>query len=291
MQEFYGDNVRWFVADVIDSTPPYGLEGRVRIRIHGIHSPSTRDIGQADLPFAQMIIPSTEGGVSGIGSNPKIEAGSLVFGIFIDGKHSQVPLIIGTLPRSEYPTGIQQQIEFQDVIERANPTQDFYNKSVVSIEDNFVDEASTDYDLGWFTQETTRRKAVAVKFFLSNGYTIKQACSLSAGLHIASSMDPEYTNAETRGYGIAGWTGQRLKALKVFSERWNEFTVQLAFVLYELNTTQVEANSRLLRLDSLSPDKKNCQTIVAKDYLKYKTSEKILPVVNTANAIHDELVG
>ena len=50
LSEYYGDNVRWFVADVIDSTPPFGLEGRVRVRIHGVHSPSTKDIKQSDLP-------------------------------------------------------------------------------------------------------------------------------------------------------------------------------------------------------------------------------------------------
>ena len=291
MQEYYGDNVRWFIADVIDSTPPYGLEGRVRIRIHGIHSPSTRDTGQADLPWAQMVIPSTEGGVSGLGFNPKIESGSLVFGMFMDGKHSQVPLVIGTLPRTEYPSRVQQRIEFESVVERANPIEDFYNQAVVAIEENFADAASIDYDLGWFTRETERRKAIAVKFFLSNGYTMKQACSLSAGLHITSSMNPEYSNPETLAYGIGGWTGQRFKSLKTFSQRWNQFTTQLAFVLYELNTTQVEANSRLLRIDSLDPSKKNCQTIVARDYLKRKTQEKILPVINTAVDIHDELVG
>lgn len=288
MKEYYGDNVRWFVADVIDSSPPYGLEGRIRIRIHGIHSPSTQDISQADLPWAQMVIPSTEGGVSGLGSNPKIEAGSLVFGFFMDGKHSQVPLVIGSLPRIEYPSRIQRQIEFDDVIERTNPVEDFYNQAVVSVEAD-LDE-TVEYDLSWFSSEVDRRKALAVRFFVSNGYTLKQACALSAGLLLMSRFNPGFTTPQG-AYGIGGWKGQRLKNLKVFNESWDRFTVQLAFVLYELNTTQADAASRLLRVDTLSPGNKNCQTAVAKFYFDWRTAKDIDPLVAAAQELYDDLVG
>lgn len=288
MKEYYGDNLRWFVADVIDSTPPFGLEGRIRIRIHGIHSPSTQDISQADLPWAQMIIPSTEGGVSGLGTNPNIHAGALVFGFFADGKSSQVPLVLGSFPRIEYPSRVQKRIEFEDVIERANPVEDFYNQAVVSVE-NDIDE-TVDYDLGWFSSEVDRRKALAVKFFISNGYTVKQACALSAGILLMSRFRPGFTTPEGR-YGIGGWKGQRLKNLKVFSESWEQFTVQLAFVLYELNTTQADAASRLLRVDTLSPGGNNCQTAVAKYYFDWKTAKLINPLVDAAQELYDDLVG
>lgn len=288
MREYYGDNVRWFVADVIDSTPPYGLEGRIRVRVHGIHSPSTKDIAQANLPWAQVVIPSTEGGVSGLGANPVIQAGSLVFGFFMDGANSQVPLVLGSLPRVEYPSRIQQSIEFEDVIERANPTEDFYNKSIVAIEDDI--DQNDNYDLGVFTKESTRRKAIAVKFFVANGFTIKQACALSAGLYLISRMDNGFTDASGR-YGIGGWKGQRQKNLRIFNERWDEFTIQLAFVLYELNTTRSDAGSRLRRVDTLSPGNNNCQTIVAKYYFDWRTTKEISPVVANAQELFDDLVG
>ena len=70
LSEFYGDNTRWFVATVVDASPPYGYEGRVKIRVHGLHTEDTRLIPQNDLPWAQCMIPTTEGGVSGIGRNP-----------------------------------------------------------------------------------------------------------------------------------------------------------------------------------------------------------------------------
>ena len=77
-QEYYGDDFRWFVATVINSTPPFGFEGRVRIRVHGIHNPSTGEIGESDLPWAQVMIPLTEGGSSGHGRGPQVLPGALV---------------------------------------------------------------------------------------------------------------------------------------------------------------------------------------------------------------------
>ena len=55
-QMFYGDQNRWFVGLVIDVNDPLKLD-RVKVRIHGIHSESTVDIPDNDLPWAQVNIP------------------------------------------------------------------------------------------------------------------------------------------------------------------------------------------------------------------------------------------
>ena len=65
--DFYGDDVRWFVGTVISINDPKKL-GRVRVRIHGLHPNNTEDVKESDLPWAQSLIPVTEGGSSGIGS-------------------------------------------------------------------------------------------------------------------------------------------------------------------------------------------------------------------------------
>ena len=31
---YYGDKTRWFIGSVVSHTPPYGFEGRVKVRIH-----------------------------------------------------------------------------------------------------------------------------------------------------------------------------------------------------------------------------------------------------------------
>ncbi|MAE54657.1 MAG: phage tail protein, partial [Porticoccaceae bacterium] len=65
---FYGDQTRWFVGTVVDVNDPLKLD-RVRVRIHGVHSSNTVDIPNQDLPWAQVNIPVTEDGSSGLGAN------------------------------------------------------------------------------------------------------------------------------------------------------------------------------------------------------------------------------
>jgi hypothetical protein len=98
--DFYGDTVRWFTGAVVDINDPENL-GRVKVRIYGIHSDSQVDLPDADLPWAQIVVPVTEGGTNGLGNNLGIKVGALVFGMFLDGKHSQLPMIFGSLPKFE----------------------------------------------------------------------------------------------------------------------------------------------------------------------------------------------
>lgn len=265
MSKFYGDSTRWFVADVVDSTPPYGYEGRVRVRIHGVHNPSTRSVRQDDLPWAQVVIPTTEGGVSGIGTTPKLEAGALVFGMFMDGKESQVPIVLGSLPRTEYPTPVQKSLAYSDLIDRVNPNIEFYNQSIVGIDES-------DSQLYNETQETIDqsvsdyRRDIAVRFFLSNGYTIKQASAIVGAMSRTNpAFDSNYQNKG--GTGLMGWSGVRFTNLKQFSANWWWFSTQLAFILYELNTTHVDANVRILNSDVIDPAKgKSLGSILGRFY-------------------------
>lgn len=267
MISYYGDRTRWFVADVIDSTPPYGLEGRVRIRIHGVHSPSTRQIAQNDLPWAQLVMPNTEGGVSGIGSTPRLETGALVFGLFLDGKESQVPIVFGSLTRTEYPSSIQQSLAFQDIVERINPNVEFYNQSTSSIDEENTALKNEVRDIPIDTVTAKFRRDSAVKFFLSNGYTIKQSCALVGCItQINSSFNTTFENRG--GVGLVGWTGVRFTRLKEFNNNWWHFSSQLSFILYELNTTSIDANIRILNSDVIDPSKdKSLGDILGRYYM------------------------
>ena len=90
--EYYGDNVRWFIATVIDASPPFGFEGRVKIRIHGTLRRNIRIATIRLRKLRPMCSSTTEGGISGIGKSPKLQPNSLVFGFFMDGNHSQLQL-------------------------------------------------------------------------------------------------------------------------------------------------------------------------------------------------------
>ena len=97
---YYGDKSRWFIGIVVDVNDPLRLD-RVKVRIQGIHTSDTKMIPNDDLPWAQVVIPVTEGGSSGLGSNSSLKPRAQVYGIFLDGDDSQLPLVVGSIPKIE----------------------------------------------------------------------------------------------------------------------------------------------------------------------------------------------
>jgi hypothetical protein len=268
--EFYGDNTRWFIADVVDHTPPYGYEGRVKIRVHGVHNPSTREIPQNDLPWAQVVLPTTEGGVSGLGRTPRLTSGATVFGFFMDGKASQVPIVVGSIPKIEYPTRVQRQVQFSTVMERIDQDVVFYDQEIQVIDSKKVE----DEEFGDVPGDTIeKRKLEGIKYFMNAGYTLNQSIGIIAGLLNRSNLNNTAVvkEDEFNPLGIAGWKNERKLLLKRFTSDWRKYSSQLVFVKYELNSSQAAANIRLKRTTTLEKDTKNsCQRVFAKYYLGLK---------------------
>ncbi len=72
--------------------------GRVKVRIFGLHDDNFSVLNPDDLPWALILIPTTESGVSGIGtSKGGIPPGTWVFGTYLDGENKQQPLILGSI--------------------------------------------------------------------------------------------------------------------------------------------------------------------------------------------------
>ena len=99
MIDFYGDQTRWFIGEVVSLADPDQL-ARIKVRIYGIHDNTTL-IKDDDLPWAQVVASISEGGTDGLGNPIGVQVGALVFGLFLDGKDSQLPLIFGSLPKHE----------------------------------------------------------------------------------------------------------------------------------------------------------------------------------------------
>jgi len=97
MLDFYGDNVRWFIGTVVSLADPTEM-GRLKVRVIGVHGSAILD---SHLPWAQTVVPITEGGTKGLGNNLGIQVGARVFGFFMDGTNSQLPLIFGSMPKYE----------------------------------------------------------------------------------------------------------------------------------------------------------------------------------------------
>ena len=103
MYDFYGDDTRWFIGVVKNITDPIKM-GRIQVRIHGVHGEDLEQVSDDNLPWAQVLTPITEGGTSGLGNSLGIQINARVFGVFLDGRNSQQPLVLGSIPHSERGT-------------------------------------------------------------------------------------------------------------------------------------------------------------------------------------------
>jgi len=101
------DGFRWWIGQI----PPIESQGkqangsgwgnRVKVRIMGYHPYSTTELPNEDLPWAQVLLPTTSGtGAANNATNIKILPGDVVFGFFLDGDDAQIPVITGCFGRT-----------------------------------------------------------------------------------------------------------------------------------------------------------------------------------------------
>lgn len=262
MSEYYGDKTRWFIATVVNSTPPAGYEGRVKIRVHGLHTERTSEIPEEDLPWAQCVLPTTEGGVSGIGKIPRILPSALVFGMFMDGKSSQTPIVLGSLPKIERPSQIQLD-KRQNII-----GEEVLIGNLLNIED----------DVGFPTLPETieNRVEYSLQFFLNLGYTYPQSVGITDNLlqqgMYSGNREGEGDDVGIGSFGLIKFKGMRLRKLKAFSTTYTKFTSQLKFIAYELNGEYRSANIRLLESERIK-GLKGSLYVFSKYYMKLSSEE------------------
>lgn len=114
--DFYGNDFTWFIAFVeedIKAEDGYDKLNRVRIRIWGLHDFNSPI---EECPLAQVLMPTTVGGVHDIGSIFGLEKGAQVFGFWLD-RHKQHPVIVGSLVGKQeiaqrFTTDVQQTVQF-----------------------------------------------------------------------------------------------------------------------------------------------------------------------------------
>ena len=103
--------MEYFYGIVEDRQDPLQV-GRVRVRIHGIHTDEKILISTPDLPWCQVILPTTSAGLSGMGTGHGLVEGSTVFGYFRDSA-KQDPIILGSvagIPQAGYKESITDQL-------------------------------------------------------------------------------------------------------------------------------------------------------------------------------------
>jgi hypothetical protein len=100
-------------------------DGRVRVRIFGIHSEDKSLVPTNTLPWAELIQPLTFGYGSGIGITSVPRTGSWVF-VILENDNPNNPIIVGgvsgkSTDKSNYQLPKQERIGFWDVNDLANP--------------------------------------------------------------------------------------------------------------------------------------------------------------------------
>ena len=82
------------------------------------------------------------------------------------------------------------------------------------------------------------RRSEAVQFFRDQGWSPEQSAAIVGHLSWESGLDPNKSHDGGIGLGVAGWNGDRLKALRQFANEQGrsptDYKTQLAFVDYEL---------------------------------------------------------
>lgn len=231
ISDFYGDNFRWFVGVVVNNRDPEE-RGRLQIRIHGIHGVDLTAVPDHTLPWAETMLPSTEGGVSGIGRIPQILNSALVFGVFLDGIRSQTPLVLGSLTHQEGPSSTQR------VLAGSRGESQLYSSTAIG-NDGTVINPQTRSALR-DNSSINERRIIVMRFFIENGFTAVQAAGITGNLEAESSLRSDGPVGGVGEQGIAQWNPQvgRLQKLQRFANRNNvdytDFWIQLQFIIHEL---------------------------------------------------------
>ena len=197
-----------FTATVIEVLTDPLEQGRVKIRVDGVHGP---DIDDADLPYAAVVQTCT-GGTSGVGENTQLLPGARVIGVFTDGILCQSPIITGCLVHTEKPS------ESQCVAEQSA------NAPLVSIFPNFrqFQTIAPRKLQSQFTLNTLEQRKRAVWDFFTKKDSKKYKRHIIAGiignLIVESNIDSTKFQGKDKlddqlgpGRGIAQWT---------FKDRW-----------------------------------------------------------------------
>ena len=127
------DGLLWWVGQVApekaqgEQINGAGWGNRIKVRIMGYHPQSLQELPDEDLPWAQILLPSTAGsGKGGRATSVKLSPGDNVMGFFMDGEDAQLPVIFGILgssrysPVQEYAGPFQPYTGFTSKIESAN---------------------------------------------------------------------------------------------------------------------------------------------------------------------------
>ena len=95
------DGFRWWIGQIAPEEVQKQLNkdgwgNRLKVRIMGYHPYSVAELPDKDLPWAQILLSTSDGtGSSNYATSHKVRPSDIVFGFFLDGDNAQIPVISG----------------------------------------------------------------------------------------------------------------------------------------------------------------------------------------------------
>lgn len=250
--EYYGDNFRWFFGVVENNNDPLKL-GRVQVRIHGLHSQNLTDIPLSSLPWAQVVLPSTEGGISGIGKMGKILPGAQVFGFFMDSKNSQLPMVIGSFHTTERSLPNTYKSNGNTSSKALDNGEDGSSYTRLA---GHPSGSTITYNGSELTGSTNGEQCY--NFYLANGFTPNQSAGICGNFAAESNLKPDVLNPNDLGkpaFGLAQWRGDRRAGLKDFSSdhglSYRTLEAQLLWSMHEFRNSEKRAYGKIIAANTL----------------------------------------
>ena len=287
--EFYGDDSRWFIG-VVSQIGDIRNLGRVRVRIFGIHNEDTAKVKISDLPWASVVVPVTQGGVSGSTMPDGIQVGAQVYGIFLDGKHSQSPLILGSIP---HDSGLRVVVDEQPdpfvqpkVSKPTNNTNEQGNAIAGSgeLKISLIGSSRLEQAFNYLKQYFQSKGNISnpgncAAAFIGN-FMNESTVNLDPDTY---EKDPQVSGS-VGGYGIAQWTGPRRTNLINFANNipgasYKSLEVQLAFVVDELEDPKAQRGRTYNKLTHDSTILNYTETVLA----LYETPQTVLDFNSESN--------
>ena len=94
--EFVDQKFTWFTGVIEDINDPETLN-RVKVRPFGYYTEDDKVLPTSELPWSQVMMPTTSASLKGNGSSHQLEVGSWVVGFFRDGPSAQDAMVMGTI--------------------------------------------------------------------------------------------------------------------------------------------------------------------------------------------------
>jgi len=261
--DFYGDKpLRWFIGVVIEKGTDEPKLGRVKVRIQGIHGP---DVSNADIPYAQVLIPATEPGTSGLGWNSALEPSATVFGIFLDGANSQLPLVIGSMPvvHMASTTQIAQGVAYSNSGSPGSGSPATVSSALSGPPSSFVVDPAIKYggnlQYAWqYFSKNGLYTDIAIAALLGN-FLVESGSGKPFDIQPGALGDVGLKRAADRSIGIAQWYGPSarqdnlIKFARDLGGSENDLPVQLQFVEHEWKNVGEYNLTRLNNYKSIGP--------------------------------------